>query len=509
MDEKNLENSLDETTEEVKSELNEGEALAEGTVEEASSEVTEAAEEAEGTAEAAAEEVTEAAEAETEEAADEVEEAADEAKTEEGGIEIVDPSKAKAESVTEPKKESDKKLNKTSIIVIIICAVIVVACLIFVGFKVGWFDFLSKTSNKVELCELTDIQVSKDYETISDDQVEYYIDSILSSQATTETLEEGKVEDGDSVNIDYEGVLDGETEPFDGGSAEGYDLTIGSGSFIDGFEDGLIGKKVGDTVELNLTFPDDYSDDGVAGKDVVFTVTINSISRTTTPELTKAWVKEYSESNCPETYETVADFKEYIRGVIQKYYVNNGIYDWIEARSEVKSYDTDQEELLMEYSGETLSYNASMYGYDEDTIASMYGYSSAEDYNRDQAHNWQKIIMIVDEICKKQNITYTDEELDASIEQYMKDQGYNGYYTLDEFKEQSGETWLLLYTELEFKYNLAMDSLHDNVVYVDEVETVSTTAEETSAEETSVEETSADETSADETTAEETTAAAN
>ncbi|MBQ9632971.1 MAG: FKBP-type peptidyl-prolyl cis-trans isomerase [Lachnospiraceae bacterium] len=107
------------------------------------------------------------------------------------------------------------------------------------------------------------------------------------SEATDESTEEAapnldttegrEVKDGDTVNIDYTGYKDG--EPFDGGSTNGAgaDLTIGSHSYIDGFESGLIGKKVGETVDLNLTFPEDYGVEDLAGADVVFTVTINGI----------------------------------------------------------------------------------------------------------------------------------------------------------------------------------------------------------------------------------------
>ena len=92
-----------------------------------------------------------------------------------------------------------------------------------------------------------------------------------------DTTEGREVQDGDTVNIDYTGYKDGEA--FDGGSTNGAgaDLTIGSHSYIDGFESGLIGKKVGETVDLNLTFPEDYGVEDLAGADVVFTVTINGI----------------------------------------------------------------------------------------------------------------------------------------------------------------------------------------------------------------------------------------
>ncbi len=95
----------------------------------------------------------------------------------------------------------------------------------------------------------------------------------------TGVITEGKVEEGDIANIDYVGKKDGEA--FAGGTAKGYDLTIGSGQFIPGFEDGLIGVEIGTTVDLNLTFPEDYKNStSLAGAEVVFTVTVNSCKRT-------------------------------------------------------------------------------------------------------------------------------------------------------------------------------------------------------------------------------------
>lgn len=99
-------------------------------------------------------------------------------------------------------------------------------------------------------------------------------DSSESSLDTTEGLE---AKDGDKVNIDYTGYLDGEA--FDGGSTDGAgaDLELGSDTYIDGFEDGIVGHKVGETFDLNLTFPENYGNSDLAGKDVVFTVTLNGI----------------------------------------------------------------------------------------------------------------------------------------------------------------------------------------------------------------------------------------
>ena len=115
---------------------------------------------------------------------------------------------------------------------------------------------------------------------VSDEDVVNYINSMLANYPSYEDTDKQTVEEGDCVNIDYEGKKDGVA--FDGGTAQGYVLEIGSGTFIDGFEDGLIGVNVGDTVDLNLTFPENYQAADLAGADVVFTVTVNRIVEKTT-----------------------------------------------------------------------------------------------------------------------------------------------------------------------------------------------------------------------------------
>ena len=109
----------------------------------------------------------------------------------------------------------------------------------------------------------------------SEEYKEYYADKI--SELLIGKVTEGKVQDGDTANIDYVGKKDGEA--FSGGTAKGSDLVIGSGTFIDGFEEGLIGVEIGSTVDLNLTFPKDYHNTSLAGKAVVFTVTVNHVMR--------------------------------------------------------------------------------------------------------------------------------------------------------------------------------------------------------------------------------------
>ncbi len=112
---------------------------------------------------------------------------------------------------------------------------------------------------------------------------------------------DAQAREGDTVNIAFEGTRDGEA--FEGGSSDSYDLVLGSGRMIPGFEEGIIGMKIGETKDLNLTFPDDYQEESLQGAHVVFSVTVNSIRRA--PEPTDAWVEEYTEGE----YTTVEGYR--------------------------------------------------------------------------------------------------------------------------------------------------------------------------------------------------------
>lgn len=122
-----------------------------------------------------------------------------------------------------------------------------------------------------------DFDVEVPYDEVTDEMITSYINQLLAQYPDFEVLDKQVVENGDKVDIDYEGKVDGET--FDGGSATGYKLEIGSDTFIAGFEEGLIGAKVGETIDVNVTFPEDYSEETLQGKEAVFTVTVNAIGQ--------------------------------------------------------------------------------------------------------------------------------------------------------------------------------------------------------------------------------------
>ena len=165
----------------------------------------------------------------------------------------------------------------------------------------------------VKLGQYKGLKVGESNAKATEEEIEKAVQNVLESNATDRTYEEGVIELGDTANIDFEGKINGVA--FEGGTSKGYNLKLGGGGFIKGFEDGLVGKKVGETVELNLKFPDDYKNSSTgelsehAGKDVIFTVTINYFNRSIVPELTDAFVKEYC---TVYKVETVSELKEYL-----------------------------------------------------------------------------------------------------------------------------------------------------------------------------------------------------
>ena len=319
------------------------------------------------------------------------------------------------------------------------------------------------------------IEIPSNQVAVDDYDVDSYIDNILQYAMTTEQVTEGTVEEGDLVNIDFSGVLEGEEEPFDGGTAEGYDITIGSGMFIPGFEEQIAGHSVGETFDITVTFPEEYTEE-LAGKNAVFTITVNYKTVSNVPELTDEFVQEFSAANMDEQFNTVEELKDYTREYLYKNRLSDAIFSSILDKIEVISYPKDTYEIAKAYSMESLEYYVYYYammgleGYDADMIAQMNGFASAEDYCNEYAQSDMQTIMLIDAICKDKGIECTDEELDQYVADVMAANGYDTMYTVEEFKEVNGEGWLLF-----ARYNLllskVLEALEENVVLTEAVMT--------------------------------------
>lgn len=196
------------------------------------------------------------------------------------------------------------------------------------------------------------LSLEKVVETITDAEVEGSISQDLAM--TKEEVKDGVVEEGDTVVVNYVGTENG--KEFNGGSAENQEITIGSGGYIPGFEDGILGMKKGETKDVPLTFPEDYIEPSMAGKDVVFKITLQSFKRA--PELNDDWVAKNTD------FKTVEEYKEDKKKFLQKsaeQMAENILYQnaWnqVYEASEVKEYpEKDVEEAYAEFETQIKSY---------------------------------------------------------------------------------------------------------------------------------------------------------
>ena len=340
---------------------------------------------------------------------------------------------------------------------------------------------------------------------VTDDEVDQKIQTNLNQNPNDAAVDRAAAE-GDIVNIDYKGTKDGEA--FDGGTAEGQDLTLGSGSMIDGFEDGLIGTKKGETKTLDLTFPEDYREESLAGQAVQFEVTVNSVKEKQDAVLDDAFVQRTSD------YQTVDEYKAGIRAdlLAQKQKTADQ-----EMEQDVLQDVIDNSEFKFSRNGLSVRYNqmlkqytnqAKMYGMTLSQMAQANGMDEAgfKEYIYSSVKEAAKQEIVVKDIAAKEgldNITDEDTEAFAQANGMTKDTLVS-LYGEDTVKEQ-----VLQDKVLRFLASNA-DNEAENPAKLSERE-VTVTATETAAEETSAAEESsaAEETStAEETSAEETSEAA-
>lgn len=294
---------------------------------------------------------------------------------------------------------------------------------------------------------------------VTQDDIDEEIQTALESAAEKETLDkDAEIKKGDTVNIDYVGTKDG--KEFDGGSAEGYDLVIGSGSFIDGFESGLIGKKVGEKVELNLTFPEDYSTEELQGQDVVFNVTINSATRETVPDYNLDFVKNNTDYKSTEEYEKALEKKIY--NTKEEEAIRTQQEDiWSKAleNTKVKKYPDRELEHYIEFNDKQMDEMADSYGVSREELLQQYGFKDEDEFatvNDESSKLRIKQEMLLEYIADKEGIEYTEDEKEAQLAEFEK-QGYDE----DEIEKQTGRP-ADEYVHFELLYQKVLEFLAEN-----------------------------------------------
>ena len=255
----------------------------------------------------------------------------------------------------------------------------------------------------------------------TEEDVQSQIDSLLSQNTTTQQITDRAAADGDTVNIDYVGTVDGVA--LTGGTYSGYILTLGSGSFIDGFEDQIVGHKPGETFEVNVTFPDGYSDSTdaegnavvLSNKKAVFSVTLNYISEEILPELTDAWVEENFSST--DGVHTVEDLRAEYQKMLYQNNLNTAVMNYLLANSTFKDLPKEVTDYQV---NQCLNYYYTMaqyYGYDLDSfLQAAAGYNSADDLldaMSDSITEYAREALLYQAVAEAMDIAPTQEQIDT------------------------------------------------------------------------------------------------
>lgn len=281
---------------------------------------------------------------------------------------------------------------------------------------------------EIKLHDYTKIKKSIKPEPVTDEEIKDVIDNLLQRSASYKSVER-KSENGDRIWIDFEG-FDAKGKPFKGGKGDNYPLSLGSNTFIPGFEEGLLGSKAGDETELSLTFPKSYHEKSLAGKKVKFKVKVNKVEETVKPELNEEFFKQFS----PDI-KTIDDFKKDIASQMQiekdiklKKNLQDEIVEEIIAKTEFDLPEIlvkDQQEMIiydseqnLKYRGVTLEESLEQ----EDTTKDEW----IKNHVIPEAEKRVRIGIIISEVAKKEQIKVSDSDVNSRLslmrQQYIGNQ---------------------------------------------------------------------------------------
>ena len=272
---------------------------------------------------------------------------------------------------------------------------------------------------EVTLGQYKGLEVEKMEVSVSDEQVAAELDRMAQNVASTENVDR-PAEMGDTTNIDYEGFDNG--VPFEGGKGENFDLKLGSGHFVPGFEEQIVGMSAGEEKDINITFPEDYHAD-LAGKPVVFHVKVNKVTVTSVPALDDEFAKDVSE------FETLEELKADIRAKAEEQAEKQAKSAFENAAVEKAAENTtvDMPKALVDSELDTqmerFAYQLQMSGYSMEQYAKMMGgdMNSLRNAFRPQAEKQAKISVTLEKIAEAEGITVSDEEINEEFEKLAKD----------------------------------------------------------------------------------------
>ena len=359
--------------------------------------------------------------------------------------------------------DMNKKLLIGSGVVVAIVAVIAII-LVFVNNKQSK-EYNYDLSKYVKVGNYKGLEYASQKASVTDEEVDVEIQRRLQKAAKTENSKTGKVENGDTINISFVGKIDG--KEFEGGSSESTDITVGTTQMIDGFVEGLIGKNVGESVTLNLKFPDDYGKTDLQGKAVEFKVTINSKKKISVPKLNKEFVKKNSK------FTTVKEYKEGVKKELlnqkQKSIdstVKQELWSRIIDKSKANKYPEKELNEAMSQANkleESYKAQAQNYGMEWETYLKTVMRTDKKGFEKLKQEYAKNIVfnrMVMYSIARSENISLSNREYKKEILKILEDNGYDE----ESFKKAFGKDIETYADEQNWRQKILFDKVLDKVM---------------------------------------------
>ena len=318
---------------------------------------------------------------------------------------------------------------------------------------------------EIEVKNYKGLEVTKVASEVTDADVDADLKRIQQSQARLETVEGRKTQDGDTVVIDFDGSIDG--KHFDGGNAENFELKLGSGQFIPGFEEQLIGKDAGETVDVKVTFPENYNAKDLAGKDALFETKIHEIKVVVLPEIDDDLASDVSE------FETLAELKADVKKNLEKNardgdetQMKNELLDKLCETNEVDvpaSMVEDEIDRMLNEMNQQLAYQ----GMSLDQYMQILGQTMKDvrEGARVDANKRVAMRILIRAVVAKEGIEATEAELEDELRKFAEQYGQ----TVEQVKKVMGEDNMKFFAE-DVKTRKAIDFMFDNAKLVEKKE---------------------------------------
>ncbi|PTF16001.1 trigger factor [Staphylococcus devriesei] len=323
------------------------------------------------------------------------------------------------------------------------------------------FEATVTVEPEVQLGDYKGLEIEKQNSELTEEDLQEAIDHSLGHLADMVVKEDGAVEENDTVNIDFDGYVDG--EQFEGGQAEGYDLEVGSGSFIPGFEDQLVGMKTGEEKDVVVTFPEEYHAEELAGKEATFKTKVNEIKYKELPELNDEIANELdSDANSVDEYKDnlrkrLSEQKAEEAENVEKEEAINKATENVTIDIPQAMIDTELDRMVQEF-GQRIQQQ----GLDLQTYFQISGQDESQlrEQMKDDAEQRIKTNLTLSAIADKENIEATDEDIDKELEKMSKQ--FN--ISVEDIKQTLGNTDII---KNDVRIQKVIDLIRDNAKYVE------------------------------------------